>query len=158
MGGGSSRDKAAAAFLAGIPGHCEAWTSLLAIQETCWGALRRPLRDAANRRGISIAELKRQCPPDYTRAYAIGRGRAAPLMAFLKGLRISLREPQAPAARQRQARRATCFLVRQMMHAYELEMADLFHIAFAKLDGTHAIATLDSGYQAVNGLEVYTVP
>jgi hypothetical protein len=28
----------------------------------------------------------------------------------------------------------------------------------AKLDGTHAIATLDSGYQAVNGLEVYTVP
>ncbi|MBM3498811.1 MAG: hypothetical protein FJX74_09080 [Armatimonadetes bacterium] len=158
MGGGDSREKAAAAFLAGIPGHCEAWTSLLAIEETCWAALKRPLRDAANKRHLSIPDLKRRHPPDYTQAYAIGRGRTAPLMAFLKGLSISLREPSAPASRQEQARRAACFLVRQMMNTYELEMADLFHIAFAKLDGTNAIATLDKGYLDVDGLEVFTVP
>lgn len=158
MGRGSSRERAAAAFLAGIPGYCEAWTSLLAIEETCWSALRRPLSDAARQRGLSLADLKRHHRSEYASAYATGRQRTRALMAFLKGLSISLREPHAPAGREEQARRAACFLVRQMMDSYELEMADLFHIAFAKLDGTNAIATLDSGYQDVEGLEVYTVP
>ncbi len=158
MGGGGPNERAAAAFLAGVPGHCATWTSLLAIEESCWKALRRPLSVAAGKRSLSIADLKRHHPSEYSQAYAIGRGRTAPFMAFLKGLSISLREPRAPAGREERARRAACFLVRQIVHAYELEMADLFHIAFAKLDGTNAIATLDKGYRDVDGIEVYTVP
>jgi len=79
-------------------------------------------------------------------------------MAFLKGSGIGVRAHRAPSTEGGRAERAVCFLVKQMMQRYELEMADLFHIAFAKLDGTNAIATLDSGYQAVDGIEVYTVP
>ncbi|MBM3502209.1 MAG: hypothetical protein FJX74_26455 [Armatimonadetes bacterium] len=107
---------------------------------------------------MSLPELKRTRRADYSPAYAVGRTRTAPLMAFLKGLGISLRGPRTPVGRGEHGRRAVCFLVRQMMDAYELEMADLFHIAFAKLDGTNAIATLDKGYLDVDGLEVYTVP
>jgi len=159
-GSGDMRDLACAAFVkaASTSTRCDAWTSLLAVQEACWLPLRRELAAQKPAGAKDLREFRMSFPAAYSTAYASARRTVGAMMAFLKGSGIGVRARRAPSTEGGRAERAACFLVKQMMQRYELEMADLFHIAFAKLDGTSAIATLDSGYQAVDGLEVYTVP
>jgi len=150
------RDLACARFLKGAVASsaCAPWTSLLAIEEACWAPLREQLRQSAG--GKLLSEFRKTDPQAYAAAYQSGRGAVDPLMEFLKHLGVEVRDPKVPSRRSASAHRAICFTVRGLMRCYGLEMFDLFHIALAKLDGTDAIATLDSGYLAVDGIEVYT--
>jgi len=160
-GSQDQRDHAAAKFLSAlVTGGHNAWTSLLAIEEACWQPLRRELRKGArkHKRDLSLRDFRTKFPSDYAKAYRAGRGKTDPVMAFLKGLSIEVRGPRVPRPYGRRADGAICFLVRRLLGRYELEMADLFHIAIAKLDGTDAIASLDKGFRDVDGIEVYTVP
>jgi len=137
---------------------CDAWTSLLAVEEAYWIPLRSEL-DAHRPPAVPNRNaFKASQPAAYAAAYASARSIVDPLMAFIKTCGIQVRGPRVPRPAAGRAERAVYYLVRGLLHLYELELADLFHIAFAKLDGTNAIATLDRGYRDVDGLEVYTVP
>ena len=159
-GSGDVRDLACAAFVkaASASTMCDAWTSLLAIEEACWLPLKKELTGHRPSGVKDLGEFRKRHAAAYAAAYASARTAVGALMEFLKGSRINVRGHRAPRTEGGRSERAACFLVRHLMHAYELEMADLFHIAFAKLDGTNAIATLDTGYRDVDGIEVYTVP
>lgn len=159
IGDADARERAGAAFLRATEASitCSPWTSLLAVQEACWLPLSNALKNAAPRR-TSLKDLCRLDPLGYQAAYGSGRSVADDLLCFLARLRIAIRGPRTPSGQSARAGRAVCTAVRALMHRYELEMADLFHIALAKLDGTSAIATLDAGYRDVDGIEVYTVP
>jgi len=135
-----------------------AWTSILAIEEACWWPIAEEIRGAANRLKVSPSRLKRDHQREYARAYRAARPKADQLMHFLKGLPVHVRHPRVPRSTSAQPARAICYLVHRLFRLYDLEMADLFHIAIAKLDGTDAIATLDKGFLDVDGIEVYTYP
>jgi predicted nucleic acid-binding protein len=93
----------------------------------------------------------------YAAAYNAARPATDHLLAFLRALPVAIREPRHPRFTSERAARAICFgVVGWMLRRYELEVADLFHIALAGLDGTNAIAGLDKGYRDVDGIIVYT--
>lgn len=153
------KDKACASFIrTGVSAGCDLWTALLGVEEACWPLIRNALGKAASTRNMGIADLKRHHPRVYSRAYAAARPLADSMMAFLMHLGVVIRGPRVPAASGQKANRAICYAVRRMFHQYELEMADLFHIAFTVLDGAAGVATLDKGFRDVSGLCVYTVP
>lgn len=143
-----------------------AWTSILAIEEACWVPLRRSLTDAAathrrklgRKRRLELGQFRTEWPAEYATAYASARPGLERLMAFLKALPIDVRGPHHPRETSNRASRAICYTVAALSRRYQLEMADLFHIAIAKLDGTDAIASLDKGFRDVDGIELYTVP
>ena len=159
-GSGDVRDLGCAAFVkaASASTTCDAWTSLLAIEEACWLPLKKELTGQKPGGIKDLREFRKRHAAAYSAAYASARTAVAALMEFLKRSGIGVRGPRVLRTAGGRAERAVCFLVRQMMSAYELEMADYFHIAMARLDGTLAIATLDQGYRDVDGIEVYTVP
>jgi len=132
------------------------WTSLLAVEEACWNPVKEEMVRTASHRGASISKLKAHDRRAYRAAYRRARPNADQLMQFLKGLPIHVRQPRCPMRSADSPGRAVCYLVRRLVHVYYLEMADCFHIAIAKLDGTDAIATLDKGFRDVDGIEVYT--
>jgi predicted nucleic acid-binding protein len=137
---------------------CALWTTLLAIEEACWYPFQSEIARTARKLGARPPDLKHARPADYARALAAARPHASNLMHFLKHLGVVVRSARTSAHDDVGACAAVCYAVRKVAFAYDLEMADCFHVAFSVLDGTSAIATLDSGYQSVDGLEVYTVP
>jgi len=156
----ASDELACALFLraATASGACDAWTSLLTVQEACWIPLRSELDTRRPRAVPNRNAFKASQPGAYAAAYASARPVVGLFMEFIKTCGLQIRGPRVPRPASGRAERAVCYIARGLLHLYELEMADLFHIAFAKLDGTNAIATLDKGYRAVDGIEVYTVP
>jgi predicted nucleic acid-binding protein len=154
-GKGDPKDAAASGFvLAVVGGGSRVWTSVLAVEEACWSVLRRAL---IKRLGTpDLKEAKAHRPQDYSSAYQLAIPRVDALMAYLLALPIGLRGLSACPLVAEATARLMCSVARRLSLNYELETADLFHIAIAKLDGTDAIATLDKGFRDVDGIEVYT--
>jgi len=131
------------------------WTSILTLQEVVWKVLWGKIIGQIKTLGFSkltYGEFKRKYPSEYKKTFKEIRPDIKHTFDTFFAFDIQLR---VPTTFLYQKGKRIAQYARAILSRYDLEPADAFHIATAKVGKTNFIVSNDRGFQDVDTISIY---